>query len=82
MGSSSRSEEKRSLQSTENFKDYDPEKLNSIGVYDEGQYADTSKLSFQDLLKIHQKQTVWGVPIRERSSPEYVKQREKYARKD
>nr|CAH7752675.1 unnamed protein product [Callosobruchus chinensis] len=30
------------------------------GEFDEGQYAATSKLPFQDLLKIHHKQTVWG----------------------
>ncbi|KAJ8929867.1 hypothetical protein NQ314_017472 [Rhamnusium bicolor] len=58
--SGNRSDEDRSLQSTENFKDYDPEKLSCVGQYTEGEYAETNKLSFQDLLKIHHKQTVWG----------------------
>ncbi|XP_072386359.1 G1/S-specific cyclin-E [Diabrotica undecimpunctata] len=56
----SRSDEKRSLQSTENIKDYDTGKLNAVGHTSEGEYAETSKLSFQDLLRIHHKQTVWG----------------------
>ncbi|XP_057658839.1 G1/S-specific cyclin-E1 [Diorhabda carinulata] len=57
---STKSDDKRSLQSTENFKEYDVEKLNSVGHNSEGEYAETSKLSFQDLLRIHHKQTVWG----------------------
>lgn len=55
-----KSDEDRSLHSTENMKDCDPEKLSCVGQYTEGEYAETSKLSFQDLLRIHHKQTVWG----------------------
>nr|XP_023026987.1 G1/S-specific cyclin-E [Leptinotarsa decemlineata] len=58
--SDSRSDEDRSLHSNEKFQDYDPEKLTCMGQYNEGEYVDSSKLSFQDLLKIHHKQTVWG----------------------
>lgn len=55
-----KSDEEKSLHSTENLKDYNPEKLSCVGQYTEGEYAETSKLSFQDLLRIHHKQTVWG----------------------
>ncbi|CAH1115920.1 unnamed protein product [Phaedon cochleariae] len=57
---SARSNEDRSLQSSENFQDYDSDKLTCNDQYTEGDYAESSKLSFQDLLKIHHKQTVWG----------------------
>ncbi|CAG9856936.1 unnamed protein product [Phyllotreta striolata] len=58
---SNKSEGNYSLQSTENFSDFsDSDKFKSIEEHNENQYGDTSKLSFQDLLKIHQKQTVWG----------------------
>lgn len=33
---------------------------NSDQFGDNGEYAETSRLSFQDLLKFHHKQTVWG----------------------
>ncbi|KAG5899043.1 hypothetical protein JTB14_000067 [Gonioctena quinquepunctata] len=60
IGGQLRSDEDTSLQTTENFQDYDPEKLTCLSHYDEEEYVDSSKLSFQDLLKIHHKQTVWG----------------------
>lgn len=34
--------------------------INSDHSNDKGEYAETSRLSFQDLLKFHNKKTVWG----------------------
>ncbi|KAJ8923310.1 hypothetical protein NQ315_001868 [Exocentrus adspersus] len=55
-----KSDEETSLNSSENLKEYDVARLSFIGNYTEGEYAETNKLSFQDLLRIHHKKPVWG----------------------